>query len=516
MVICSSISEIGTRPSHPRLSSGSFIKMAPKPHSLTNYNANKQGSFLSTTPSTISSKGFRLQEQQDDTGSVYSLYKQKIDSMFNEPDSISNIYQSNINNTVQQRIEKMFSDITMTENPIYHHQDTGTHSFTVDYLGSIPLGDKVTSLAGLQEPLKELYFAYRKNIKHKKVLTGRLEISQGGLKVLYQGEKGDLEQLNTFPTIAVWSAVKFVINRNRNIEYAFLPLITDPDNINKNVLFRTLDQHDQKYILNELHSPLFTVVMRKFGVAKQLECHGFVCQTSEDAIVIAATLYKSLMSFMTRKNKEAKLPRNRNGISCVSIASTNNDGKSYAEIKPSIPVRPPRKKRSTASSIVSTDSQRVRNSGSSKTKRAGPKIPEPSRQIKNESRQYQADLDAIVPYPDSSAEYNTPTIQNPRKNNEDLIRDFQNSQKNMSSLYEWQKRQQDDIEFNNNKSTTDTETDRGFQRAQSIRKSDRDKGIMSNMNPENAGDIFTKVTIPRSGSFLNAKGLTKYKSTISR
>lgn len=29
---------------------------------------------------------------------------------------------------------------------------------------------------------------------------------------------------------------------------------------------------------------------------------------------------------------------------------------------------------------------------------------------------------------------------------------------------------------------------------------------------DNSGDILTKVTIPRSGSFLNAGGLTRYKS----
>ena len=37
------------------------------------------------------------------------------------------------------------------------------------------------------------------------------------------------------------------------------------------------------------------------------------------------------------------------------------------------------------------------------------------------------------------------------------------------------------------------------------------KGGTAN-NEINMGDIFTKVTIPRSGSFLNAGGLTRYKS----
>lgn len=68
--------------------------------------------------------------------------------------------------------------------------DIGVHSFSVDYLGSVPLQEKVTSLAGLQSPLRDLYFAYKKMTSSRKVYTGRLEISHQGLKVLYQGEKG--------------------------------------------------------------------------------------------------------------------------------------------------------------------------------------------------------------------------------------------------------------------------------------------------------------------------------------
>lgn len=310
-----------------------------------------------------SSQGFRLVESNnDDTGSVYSIYKQKIDSMF-ESDSI---YQTK--NSVQARIERMFTDVAIDNGiPL---TEIGCHSFSVDYLGSVPLQEKVTSLAGLQQPLKELYFAYKKNTKHKQPLSGRLEISAGGLKVLYQGEKGnesekktfsssrlmffclfrsvgDLEQLNSFPTIAVWSAVKFVLHEDSRLSYAFLPLITDPDNVDKQQLFRLLDANEQKYITTEMHSPLFAVVMRKIGVQKQLECHGFVCQTSEDAIVIAATLYKSLMSHMKTKEKR---PKNRNGVTCMSVASSAfNENSSNA----AAPVRPPRKKRSSTSSMTS-------------------------------------------------------------------------------------------------------------------------------------------------------------------
>lgn len=56
---------------------------------------------------------------------------------------------------------------------------------------------------------------------------------------------------------------------------------------------------DKRRLSSGLHSPLFAVVMKSPNIAKQLECHGFICQSPEDAIVIAATLYQSLMAYMS-------------------------------------------------------------------------------------------------------------------------------------------------------------------------------------------------------------------------
>lgn len=105
------------------------------------------------------------------------------------------------------------------------------------------------------------------------------------------------------------------------------------------------------------HAPIFTVVMRSKHSnqqLKQLECHAFVCQTPENAIVIAATLYQSLLAHMGgNQNEKPKKPRNQNGVSCVSIASSSvanrRYGSSSASINsstnrskpPSIPLPPP-------------------------------------------------------------------------------------------------------------------------------------------------------------------------------
>ncbi|XP_063923910.1 uncharacterized protein LOC135138021 isoform X1 [Zophobas morio] len=431
--------------------------------------------------SSTNSQGFRLMEDQGDTGSVYSIYKQKIDSMF-ESDS-----SSNTKNSVQARIEKMFTDVAKDTGVAL--SDGSVHSFSVDYLGSVGLTEKVTSLAGLQTPLKDLYFAYKKTTKAKKALTGRLEISSHGLKVQYQGEKGDLEQLNSFPTIAVWSAVKFVIQESQKVKtYAFLPLITDPDNIDKKALFRELSDNERKYITKEAHSPLFAVVMRKIGIQKQLECHGFVCQTSEDAIVIAATLYKSLMAHM--KSKEKK-PKSRNGITCMSAASSTFNEKSSIT-----PVRPPRKKRSTASSITSenealdtceTQPLLQKNPKKSTKSRRAPKTPE--------------DFDAILPYEE-------PVKLEPKPDEPPQIKPKTFSDKINTFMSREQRQITAEI-----KQVMSEGTNKGLKHVPNARKVEEENTLRTK---ENSGDILTKVTIPRSGSFLNAGGLTRYKSKVSR
>lgn len=438
-------------------------------------------------------------------------------------------------NTVQDRIERMFQDMAGESRPTA--ESIGVHVFSVHYLGSTPLQSKVTSLSGLQTPLKDLYFSYRRNLRHKSALTGRLEISKSGLKVRYKGEKGDLEQLNPFPTIAVWSAVKFVVQPSeeseQDLSYAFLPLITDPDNIDRQALFKTLDSPDKKYILSHnenSHSPIFAVVMRKIGIAKQLECHGFVCQTTEDAIVIAATLYKSLMSHMSRQGHiDKKQFKSRNGVSCMSVASSQNHH--------DIPVRPPRKKRSTSS--MSGDSDRA--DGYSASESFSEKPPsERSKKLSTENSSHLLQLPTILP-----SEAKRITVEEVKakldsiKNNESgseeskksslkppinpNIKKLQNLETNSGSESSVRSKVSEKIELFRelerrkniqrpptlpppipSKPTPDSlsePTKEPLRRSQSGRKSISE-----------SGDILTKVAIPRSGSFLNAGGLTRYKS----
>jgi len=90
-------------------------------------------------------------------------------------------------------------------------------------------------------------------------------------------------------------------------QFAFLPLISDPDSQDKYRLFQELDFHEVELAADAPHPPVFACVMRRAGVPKQLECHGFVCSSSEDAIIIAANLYQALLETMKRQKASSKV-----------------------------------------------------------------------------------------------------------------------------------------------------------------------------------------------------------------
>ena len=185
----------------------------------------------------------------------------------------------------------------------------------MEYLGSVPIDSKATDLNNLQVPMKNLYFKFveMRNMGHQQ-LPGTIEISDTGMKVNYIRElhKGVQEIFNPFTTIAVWAAVKFVVKKepamsggNIGHKFAFLPLIADPDDGGKTELFYPLSPEESILAKSPSHPALFAAVMRKAGVSKQLECHGFICDSPEEAILLAANLYQALLETMKR-NKRSK------------------------------------------------------------------------------------------------------------------------------------------------------------------------------------------------------------------
>ncbi|XP_042230514.1 uncharacterized protein LOC121871958 [Homarus americanus] len=215
--------------------------------------------------------------------------------------------------------------------------------YRVDYLGALQLAEKATSLDVLQTPLKDLYYKYRLSVSRgKRHVPGTLQITEAGLRITHgnvESPDGHFEFTNPFPTIAVWAAVKLVIRKELaehgqvNYTYAFLPLICDPEAQDKYNLYHPLNVPEPAVMAIQ-HPPMFACVMRKVGVPKVLECHGFVCQSSEDAIVMAANLYQALL-----ENMRSEAPSE-------ASSDTREDDRHVMSDSEMVPVRPPRKKRS--------------------------------------------------------------------------------------------------------------------------------------------------------------------------
>lgn len=272
----------------------------------------------------LNKNGFHLSPSNDresDTGSMMSKYK--IDLMFTIDkkntkknvirDALDDGDEMQIENKVQEKIDQMFKDIALNDM---------MRNFFVDYLGSIQLNsDVIHSLETLQDPLKKLYISYKKE-KQMKITNKKsvLEITKNGLKLTY-GNK--LEQVNSFSTICVWASVKLItrphgMNKAFGLEYCFVPLVADYKS--NNVKYIKLDKSESLLFPKNTYDdniPIFVVVMKKMCTTKILEAHAFICKSNDEAINIAANLYKTLL--LTSNKNKSKI-RQKNGItSCISV-----------------------------------------------------------------------------------------------------------------------------------------------------------------------------------------------------
>ena len=330
-----------------------------------------------------------------------------------------------------------------------HLISSHAHRTKVSYLGCLPLNNQGSDLSSLQLPLKELYFSYieKKNTTDTLIKPSSLEITDTGIKVNYvrEKQKGVSEIFNPFPTIAVWAAVRFIYKRETDqdgktrFSFAFLPLISDPGDAERNQLFNPLIKKDWKLAAQVEHPAMFACIMRRNGVPKQLECHGFVCDSKDDAIDIASNLYKSLMETMKKQNNN-----HDNDNDSVQHSYQNDIANSYQNPDP--PSRPPRS---------------ARNKGHHRKHK------------RSSSEQQSSD-----------------------NNNENSVMVRRHSEKRPLD-------NDNDDDYYEDEDALITSTQRRIKRSISERRSMDD----SDVNLERRrGDIYTKVAMPRSKSFMNVSG----------
>ncbi|KRF99849.1 uncharacterized protein Dwil_GK13725, isoform D [Drosophila willistoni] len=399
-----------------------------------------------------------------------------------------------ISNSVQAQIEQLFTDVAKD----------ATSSFEVTCLGSLPLKDKVTSLQGLQEPLRQLYLS---ELPKKKLCSGSLDICATGLRVKMStilvphalGSDEPDAHITPFHNIAVWSAVKFVISEDDG-GAAFLPLITDPDNIDKTALFQPLSTNEQLSVEHNIHihAPIFAVVMRSASSPKVLECHGFICKSTEDAIVIAATLYQSLMAHVStnsHRSTKRRTPRQQNGVSCISIASSSAiTGSNYLS-------------RSQLAHSVSGRRSSFRDSGS--VQGMGAVGTSASRSVRKK-RVSNSSLSSNSNVINEAAEAEVDTSTEERKRKSHKTRRAPPVPTTIPGS---------GYKGNGNIVCSNGHVNRLQHSKKPTAGPALGAGAVVSGGVaagETNGDILTRVAIPRSGSFLNAGGLTRYKSRAAR
>ncbi|XP_076761337.1 uncharacterized protein LOC143429571 isoform X1 [Xylocopa sonorina] len=279
----------------------------------------------------------------------------------NHVDDIGADEQRRVNSAVQARIEAMFASV---------EAESGTPGecaaaiLPVKYMGAAPVGGRVASVRGLQEPLRQLLERVEGSIR------AELEVSRRGLTFR---TSETCEKNNPFRRIAVWSALRLRCKRapSGELQYAFLPLVGDQEQSQTGEekhadLYRTMRGLKTPV---DYYPPIFAVVMRRPGANRLLECHAFACETEEDAVAAAATLYRALLADLDGNRRR---PRHANGVGCVSLASvassirepspnnrinarTSIPQTEAARATPSHPVRPPRTKKNSVSSSVTED-----------------------------------------------------------------------------------------------------------------------------------------------------------------
>lgn len=266
-------------------------------------------------------------------------------------------------------------------------------------------------------------------------------------------------------------------------------------------------------LVGSQHAPIFAVVMRSPSTPKMLECHAFICKSTEDAIVIAATLYQSLMSHVTcsnGQNNQRRAPRNKNGISCVSIASSSDITNSH-QITRRLSCSTKGRKNSLRSvngmivGSVSMANQSDRKKRPINTLKGCNSISSgqgitgaESISIDNKKKSYKSKRAPPIP-----------TLVAPSLTVYESI--HSTTRRNPSSL-RMTKKQENLCKHPHSTRVGNSSPRRALPEIR-MESSSHSTGLMTG---DNSGDILTRVAIPRSGSFLNTSGLSRYKSKTAR
>ncbi len=202
------------------------------------------------------------------------------------------------------------SDST-SSNSLLNSIDKSGGRFRVRYLGSNSCNIKIRKLndgiSSFQKSLLELYtntrrrsFALRSFYSF--ALNQVIDVCSYGVVVAErdptiirlncsEGETVVTKVITPLSNILLWAAVRFnyrVSGRRREFGAAFVPLSCSDAVLNQNSFIPLSSK--QRFLVGLPHPPLFACILQKVSNPQELECHLFVCASSEDAISLCALL----------------------------------------------------------------------------------------------------------------------------------------------------------------------------------------------------------------------------------
>lgn len=183
--------------------------------------------------------------------------------------------------------------------------EDSARSFCVRYLGCTRFQSraKQRGLKALQRPLLDLYSAARrKGEDHRSVhplaLTQRLDVSHYGLVVAEALEDPETGRAVTAVTrvitpaanVVLWAALRFSarLAKRRSIGAAFVPLACSEDVVDRS--WYSGLPNKRRFLVGLAHPPVFACLFRQVAAPSTWECHGFLCASAEDALLICSSL----------------------------------------------------------------------------------------------------------------------------------------------------------------------------------------------------------------------------------
>ncbi|KAH6933420.1 hypothetical protein HPB50_014798 [Hyalomma asiaticum] len=183
--------------------------------------------------------------------------------------------------------------------------EDSSRSFFVRYLGCTRFQSKAKQrgLKALQQPLLDLYSAARRKGEsqrsvHPLALTQRLDVSHYGLVVAEALEDPETRRAVTAVTrvitpaanIVLWAALRFSarLAKRRSIGAAFVPLACSEDVVDRSWYLGLSAK--RRFLVGLAHPPVFACLFRQVAAPSTWECHGFICASAEDALLICSSL----------------------------------------------------------------------------------------------------------------------------------------------------------------------------------------------------------------------------------